>query len=137
VDDARFDAWTRRRFGLAAGGLASAILGLAAVGEGEARKKHRRKHKRKHRKRCKPGETRCGKKCVQGTCCPGYYCGEACSCGRTVEGGSFCFTTAFESICRQCESSGDCGDEGFQCVQTDACGALITAICFAPCGFTP
>ena len=133
MDDARIDAWTRRRFGLAAGGLASAILRLALASDGAARKKHR--HKRK--KRCQPGQTRCGKTCVAGTCCPGNSCGEACSCGRTVEGGSFCYTTAFASICRQCDSSADCGAEGFQCVQTDACGPSVTALCFAPCGFTP
>lgn len=31
MDDSRFDAWTRRRFGLAAGGAAASLLGLAAA----------------------------------------------------------------------------------------------------------
>jgi hypothetical protein len=31
MDGARFDAWTRRRFGLTAGGLAAALFGEVAA----------------------------------------------------------------------------------------------------------
>jgi hypothetical protein len=42
MDGSRFDAWTRRRFGAAAGGLAGSLLGLAAF-TGTAAKKRCRK----------------------------------------------------------------------------------------------
>jgi hypothetical protein len=41
----RFDAWTRRQFGLAAGGLAAALLGIAPGTDTDARKKKRKKKK--------------------------------------------------------------------------------------------
>lgn len=45
MDDSRFDAWTRRRFGLAAGGAAAALLGRALLlpSPAGARKKSRKK----------------------------------------------------------------------------------------------
>jgi hypothetical protein len=41
----RFDAWTRRQFGLAAGGLAAALLGVAPGTNTDAKKKKRKKKK--------------------------------------------------------------------------------------------
>jgi hypothetical protein len=46
MDEERFDAMTRRRFGLAAGGFASALLGLARLGSGQADKVGKNQKKR-------------------------------------------------------------------------------------------
>ncbi len=60
MDGPQFDAWTRRRFGLAAGGLAAA---LAEWHTTDARKKRKRKRCRKFGKPCTRGAKRkcCGK----------------------------------------------------------------------------
>jgi hypothetical protein len=134
MDDGRFDAWTRRRFGLATGGLLAAVLGLAAVDEGAAKKhkhKHKHHHKHKPKKTCQPDETLCGTACVAGTCCPGTACGANCDCFLTVEDTSFCSPTFALIVCEQCESSADC-PEGFQCVPDTGCPGL-TALCYPPC----
>jgi hypothetical protein len=132
MDDRHFDAWTRRRVGLATGGLLAAALGLGAVKETAAKQK----------KRCTKAETTCGKKCVKGECCPGKPCGpkgEHCVCEKTIDGKGFCAATKIQLICRQCESHADC--EGFEtfvpCVKTQDCGPTITASCRLPCGFQP
>lgn len=39
MDESRFDAWTRRRFGLGAGGLAASLLSLAGAGETDSEAK--------------------------------------------------------------------------------------------------
>jgi hypothetical protein len=58
MDGPEFDAWTRRRFGLAAGGSLATLVGLATA---DARQK-RKKRCRKFRRACKPGGKRkcCG-----------------------------------------------------------------------------
>ena len=45
MDDSRFDAWTRRRFGLAAGGLSASLLGLVSLDDAAAKKKRKKKKK--------------------------------------------------------------------------------------------
>ena len=49
MDESRFDAWTRRKFGLGAGGLAASLLGVIGVGdaEGEGKGKKGRKNRGK------------------------------------------------------------------------------------------
>jgi hypothetical protein len=69
MDGSQFDAWTRRRFGLAAGGLTAALLGIGLIEDASAKKKRRRKKK----KRCK----KLGDTCKQGgkrKCCKGTRC---------------------------------------------------------------
>ena len=63
MEGSRFDAWTRRGFGVAAGGLAGTILAQAAIPGAKAGKK---------RKRCGKQNDQCndGKK----KCCCGYHC---------------------------------------------------------------
>jgi hypothetical protein len=60
MDASRFDAWTRRNFGLAAGGALAALLGLSAA---DAKKKGKKKRCRKLGATCNPGGKRkcCGK----------------------------------------------------------------------------
>jgi hypothetical protein len=69
MDGSRFDAWTRRRFGLTVGGFAASLLALGGLAEIEAKKKKKRKRK----KRCKKLRDTCtvgGKR----KCCAGLEC---------------------------------------------------------------
>jgi hypothetical protein len=74
MDAKRFDAWTRRRVGFGAGGLAASLLGLASLDDAEAKKnKHRHKHKRKGKgPKCKKAGTGCKPK--KRRCCSGLSC---------------------------------------------------------------
>lgn len=130
MDDARFDAWTRRRFGfgLTTGGLLASLVGLAAVADEAAAKRKRKK--------CKQNEKRCGKKCVKGDCCPGKPCGEPCDCRRTVGGATFCVALNIKVPCIECTSTADCQPPR-RCVKDAFCGPDVTAICRPPCGFQP
>lgn len=73
MDGSRFDAWTRRRFGLVAGSALAAALGSASpdnVADVEAnthqqRRGRRRKRCRKPQRVCVPGGRRC---------CGGHAC---------------------------------------------------------------
>jgi hypothetical protein len=68
MDGSRFDAWTRRRFGLAASGALAAFLGLIGNDVAEAAK-----HKHHHKKRCR----KLGRACTHGgqrKCCHGLTC---------------------------------------------------------------
>jgi hypothetical protein len=126
LDDARFDAWTRRRFGFTTSGLLATLIGLAAVDDVQA------KHKHKHKK-CKKNEKRCGKKCVKGNCCLGKPCGDQCECRRTIGGATFCVALTIKTACLQCASDADC-EAPFRCVQADGCVPDATANCQPPCG---
>ena len=53
MSETRFDAMTRRRFGLAAGGFAGSLLSLVHFGSGEA------KVSKKAKKRCKKDSNLC------------------------------------------------------------------------------
>ena len=97
MDDARFDAWTRRRFGRAAGGLLTALIGLGTAEQTAAKHHHKPK-------KCKKTETKCGKKCVKGTCCPHTDCGLDCGCVRAVEGDTFCTAKNALVSCEQCKT---------------------------------
>jgi hypothetical protein len=79
MDGSGFDAWTRRRFGLAAGGLAASVAAMAGLGDARAAKKKKKK-----------GTNCClrGKNCgTPGTtdkkCCTNFRCSnnpEECFC---------------------------------------------------------
>lgn len=64
MDGSRFDAWTRRGFGTAAGGVAGALLAQAALPGAEAKKKKKKKCT-KLNDPCNSGKKKC--------CC-GYEC---------------------------------------------------------------
>jgi hypothetical protein len=124
MDDSRFDAWTRRRFGLAGGGLLAATLGLGL------RETRAKKHKPK---KCKKRELTCGKKCVKGECCPSDDCGGTCACGRTIDGTTACLGE-FEVDCQAatgCTSNGDCFLQE-RCVPSD-CPGKKRNICAPRC----
>jgi hypothetical protein len=65
MNESRFDAWTRRRFGLAASGFAATALGLVGS-ENAATKKKRKKRCKKLGAGCKPGGKR--------RCCKNLRC---------------------------------------------------------------
>jgi len=51
MDDSRFDAWTRRRFGLATGGALATLFGLLDADDADASRKSRRRRKRKRKQK--------------------------------------------------------------------------------------
>ena len=71
MDDSRFDAWTRRRFGLAAGGAAVSLFGRGGNQDVGARKKRKKKKR--------PAQDTCaalGQPCDPGNraCCGNAAC---------------------------------------------------------------
>jgi hypothetical protein len=126
MDASRFDAWTRRRFGLALGRGTASLLGLAVFGA-TAAKKHKHKHKKK---RCKKSLQSCvGKK----KCCKGLTCEAGPNhCCKPVQGtctaptdccGDQCCTTVDGLSGTHC-----CGGLTAPCTEkADCCGNLICA----------
>jgi hypothetical protein len=68
MDEARFDAWTRRRFGLAAGGFAASLLSLAETEDAQT-KKNRKKRCKKLGQTCKAKTKTKGRKCCGDLSC--------------------------------------------------------------------
>ncbi|MCD6033587.1 MAG: hypothetical protein K0S78_5773 [Thermomicrobiales bacterium] len=103
MDGPRFDTWTRRHFGLAAGEMATVMLAFGPLWEADAKKGKKGKKKRK---RCRKLEKPCGKK---KRCCKGSRCAHSASYGRKV--------------C--CHTYGQpCPREGFECCGDLACGMI-------------
>ena len=122
MDGSQFDAWTRRRVGLAAGGLAGSLLSLEAVKVAAAKKK-------KKKARCKRDGQDCGGKqkcCTDLVCRPieglnGRHCcrdvDQQCTamaqcCSGLCEG--VCVCKSVDSACfvdNNC-CSGNCNDQG-------------------------
>ena len=95
MDEKRFDAWTRRQFGLGAGGLAASLLGVLGIEDAESeprqhknkgkhngrnRGKHNGKNKGKHNGKHKGNGPKCKKagtggcKTSRPDCCAGLTC---------------------------------------------------------------
>lgn len=118
MDGSRFDAWTRRRFGLVMGGGVASLLGLV-IGDG-AEAKH---GKGKHKKRCKKLKQGCQPSNKHKKCCKkqDLICGEILGlggkhCCRKVQG--------------ECSDASDCcGD--FICDQANGKDAEKTFCCGA------
>ena len=86
MDTGRFDAWTRRRFGLGVSGLAAGLLGVATGGDVAAKKKK--------------------KKCPARDTCPANVC---CRCNNNtcqVFPSSGNFSTDGDSCTALCASMG-------------------------------
>jgi hypothetical protein len=99
MDGSRFDSWTRRRIGLAAGGMAATLAGLFSA---DANKKKKRR-KNKKRRKCK----KLRESCVDG----GRRCCHGRTCGGNPANGTFCCQQGRES----CRGNGDCCN--LQCFQ--------------------
>jgi hypothetical protein len=141
MDGSRFDAWTRRRFHLLAGGGLAALLGALPSGETEAKNKKRRKRRPSKKRRCRQKANRiwCDGTCVQGECCPDTACGgdPDCSCTRTIEGQTACMNTGVILLCvGGCASSAECA-AGAACLPLSSPCGDVTALCFPRCGTLP
>jgi hypothetical protein len=86
MDGSRFDAWTRRRFSVSAGGLAASLslLSLASLDVATARNKKKRRNKKKKKANpcicpqqpiCKNLLESCDPNVAAQHCCPGLNCG--------------------------------------------------------------
>jgi hypothetical protein len=126
MDGSRFDTWTRRRFGLAAGGLATALLGLVTLDDLEARKKRRRKKKKRKKK---PNVCAGFNTCQELSTCQRPSSEVFCFCFVTAQSGKpFCATSALQvSDCSECEATQACVD-----LSGDRCGNLGLG-CADPC----
>lgn len=100
MNASHFDGWTRRRFGLTAGGTVAALLGLAPRRDADAKKGKKRK------RRCRKLEKPCSKK---KRCCRGSRCAQSATYGRKV--------------C--CHAYGQpCPRQGSECCGDLACGMI-------------
>ncbi len=130
MDGSRFDAWTRRRLGLAAGGLTAGLLGLTGLTETEAKKR-----KNKKKKKCQKLGVGCnptGKK----KCCKDLSCEEAPSVGGnrcckndqiTCTVGSECCSTLCQSNACFCKAIGQACSANQQCCN-DNCSLGLCAV---------
>ena len=114
MDGPEFDAWTRRRIGLAAGG---ALAALAGFRESNASKNKQKRKRRK--KRCK----RLGDACRQGSkrkCCGQLRC-------RTTS-----LNAGIHTFC--CKTEGkSCADQSECCDPLLCCGPFDEAVCSQQC----
>ena len=128
MDDRRFDAWTRRHFALASGGLLAALAGLGWGAEAGAGHHHH------NSKKCKKNETRCGKKCVKGECCPGTDCGGGgCACQRATNGKAVCLERQLIACngISECDSNADC-ETTERCIPSSCPGPQVN-VCVTRC----
>jgi hypothetical protein len=135
MDNARFNAWTRRRLGLAATGLSLVALAGPRTQDAAAKKKKKKKCKRK-----KGGPVTCADVCPA---VGGYAF-------HLLGGGDVCATGADPHDCVECDADSDCAAVGparfcardFTNLATGAggdfstlCGSYTRGICvvFEPC----
>jgi hypothetical protein len=125
MDGSRFDAWTRRRFGLAAGGAIGSLLGLHDVEPDDAEAKKRKRRCRKLGQSCTPGGRRkCCKK--RGLSCQIFEEGsDARRCCR--KGNEVC--TDDSDCCSQDCVDGRCAckSNGMTCFADPVCCSLKCA----------
>jgi hypothetical protein len=129
MDGPRFDAWTRRRVGLLAGGLTASLLRLPAADLVGARRR-----KRKKKAACRPLRFTCKDKKRRQRCCPGLFCAEVeglsgdrcCQPYRTpCRDDSECCGVAECEVINGLDGDRCCGDEGGPCgSKLDCCGDL-------------
>ena len=111
MNASRFDAWTRRRFGLTAGGLLAALPAFALPERTVASKKKRKKRCRKLGRACAGGKRKC--------------CGEL-KCGSTG------FAGELPKVC--CKTAGKpCGDDRDCCEGLGCCGPMDVLVCSETC----
>jgi hypothetical protein len=117
MDETQFDAWTRRRFGLAAGGAATAALAglLGSIGlseeDAEAARKHRNnnnnknrkknKNKNKNKKQCRKLGQSCDETRKKQQCCSNT---QLCAQVADLGSGNFCC----KQLSQNCSSNEDC-----------------------------
>ena len=123
MDGSRFDPWTRRRFGLFAGGTAAALFGLTAHQETEAKKKRKKKRKPKPpREICRKPREACSSSPEQ-QCCSGLTCDDS-GCNE----GAFCLQNEGGT----CTDSCDCR-AGLECSERDDFSCQQCSLPQGPC----
>jgi hypothetical protein len=117
MDGSRFDAWTRRRFGIATGGVLASLLGGLAVEDAEAKKHHKHKKHHKRKKRCLK---------LRASCTPGgkhKCCGDLkCRVDSVDEG---VHTVCCKTEGKHCDDTAECCS-GLGClIETSECTLLV------------
>lgn len=104
MDGSRFDTWTRRKFGLAAGGAAvTSLLSLAGIDDADAR----RRRGRRRRPQCRKLGQTCNESNKDQRCCnSSQLCAQVPDLGT----GNFC-----------CKQVGEFCDTSSDCCGRDAC----------------
>lgn len=109
MDETRFDAWTRRKFGLVTGGAIASLLGLAALPDTEdsveAAKRHRNNNKNRNRRRRKKQCRKLGETCddsrrKQQCCNSAQLCAQVPNLGS----GNFCC----KQLSQTCSNDNEC-----------------------------
>lgn len=108
MDGTRFDAWTRRRFGLATGGAVASVLGLMGLDDAEAKKKNKNKNKKK-KKKCKKLGQGCDITVKKKKCCSSS---QLCAQVSHLGSGLFC-----------CKQHDDSCSRDQDCCGNDFCGS--------------
>jgi hypothetical protein len=123
-----FDAWTRRRFGLAAGGVtASLFTGAPAFFRSAVAKKRKKKCKPKCGpcRKCKKGKCKAkpaGTVCGAGAyCLPNGSCATTCTTGEECAAGCFCSAPSVEGTRRCIELLESCDAFPQPCTSTAQC----------------
>jgi hypothetical protein len=99
MDGSRFDAWTRRRVGIAAG-AAAMLLGMPPWNEATTKRKRKQRKRAKARShQCEPLGTDCNPHNDKRMCCAGLICGQV-----DLLGGRRCCHDRFGS----CQKDADC-----------------------------
>jgi hypothetical protein len=111
MDASTFDAWTRRRLGLATGGMLALALGLALPADSEG-KHHKKKQCKKLHDPCKPGSKH--------KCCGNLQCKVS-----AMDEGVHTFCCKREG--KSCQSELDC------CDPLHCCGPLDEQVCSSKC----
>ena len=125
MDGSRFDAWTRRGFGTAAGGLAGALLAQAAIPVAKAGKKKKKKCG-KQNDQCNSGKKKC--------CC-GYECHPQDSSGNRCCRAADFPASSDEECCSGHRELGRCICKtlGQTCDSNEACcSGLCSGTCQTP-----
>ena len=115
MDGSRFDAWTRRKFGLAIGGGVASALGLGLLDAADAKKGNSKRCKR-FQATCNPNGKKCckGLDCEEGACCKKL--GTKCTDGSECCGTGICDNVVPESTKTIC-----CNLEGNFCKKDTNC----------------
>ena len=116
MNEFRFDAWTRRRFGLAAVGLGAALTGLIGPGGAKAKKKRRKKRCLRVNQPCRDGSKK-------KRCCKDLICDEA----KVVSPTGLGCCRHFQA---RCESESECCGS-FKCQPAEG---LVGNRCCSPLG---
>lgn len=110
MDGTQFDAWTRRRFGLATGSAVASVLGLMSLDDAEAKKKNKNKKRKKNKKKkCKKLGEGCDPTVKKKKCCS-----ERQLCAPISGQGSDLFC---------CKQNGESCSRDSDCCGNDFCGS--------------